>query len=1046
MNKLIILVLIATLFVLAFVGVDYMKKASTKAYDRGSSAISKNPFNEGAANYYNPVQVWSDPVGKNYTFKEQEVSDTKTCRMYTYESSLVSEKYDSTGNLNTLSNVTYARPSLSNCMDDFVNGINHLTGERTDPTFQCYDADQIYAQYTTKTCQKNTIPSWNVCLTQEGTQVDGGVSYEYTQKCDLSPCENSQVGCISLNYSDNGTNVNANSYCIEIKKITVTQDTLDTYFLDIFQELGIIDVTTDRSLIENGYPVELGFAECDTIDARQKFKISRFGYQKQTQGQEAGFYGNKNGNYAGFIFRGLNSYLDFDTSLTSGTSFILRPMNEETDSIKWILLPETPLFDNYVPSSQRCELLQSNITNAHGFPLKISVGTAYPIGKKLLKPGQEPVPGDDSYTYYNPEFLENADSLGSVTVEDLALEIAEDVAVDLVEDEAAEVATDGYLGPLGYLVGPLLSIMTKFIPNPSYGTPPITSKTTNVNQTVSPTNFENDITANGPGSFGTANPTPIEHYCKRRMLPNYPPYYLQASTPGTTIDTQYINYAYERAYTISADNVITPGQNPAYGLFIWRDENNLDVSHLNNTWQDGDTVWQVLETLGKAIEFPRQYFFRDLGSVNQVKENSTDPKIDTSYYKISKTGQIFSLNLNSKTTQEERFSTGRLPGNYNNVPCTSDIGTSATFDVTVVYNSSSLKTTTTFVRDIVVNNRGSGYTSTSAGLITINGSDIGGLSSEQNFTFTPSEVGNEIFVFKSLYLIDQNGTESYVFPVSTFPASSTQISGGFEIAGSVFGDGTVNFIGPAINNGFGYKVGDTIFLAQYDQDDNKVSSQQSTQDTSQFYQLTVESIEETSYSVTTPAPQTLLPSSSNFFSLDLNYNFMDNAPNVFLPSPQQIAYGGEVDPATGKSLIQLIAESNLIKDQLTAKGLGELFLDSTDKITSEVGTGILSPLNIKTLQVNTIKYTSDENLENIDGSSIILGRYIPYQAMTPATKRISGVTIDQQTGLFDTESDKGNLFYGTSQTYFNHNYAQIIPYGVQNVYNNEAFVKNAPKF
>lgn len=1045
MNKLIILVLIATLFVLAFVGVDYMKKASTKAYDRGSSAISKNPFNEGAANYYNPVQVWSDPVGKNYTFKKQEVSDTKTCRMYTYESSLVGEKYDSTGNLNTLSNVTYARPSLTNCLDDFVNGINHLTGERTDPTFQCYDADQIYAQYTTKTCQKNTIPSWNVCLTQEGTQVDGGVSYEYTQKCDLSPCENSQVGCISLNYSDNGTNVNANSYCIEIKKITVTQDTLDTYFLDIFQELGIIDVTTDRSLIENGYPVELGFAECDTIDARQKFKISRFGYQKQTQGQEAGFYGNKNGNYAGFIFRGLNSYLDFDTSLTSGTSFILRPMNEETDSIKWILLPETPLFDNYVPSSQRCELLQANVSNATGIGI-VSIGMAVPVGNKLIRPTPKPTPGKGPKVY-NSEYAKSAGAeAGEATAEDIVGDAGAEAAATAAGDAAA-AAADTFLGPLAFLAGPLLGALTKIIPNPSYGTPPILSLKTSVNQTVIPTNFLNDITATGPGSFGTANPTPIQNYCKKRTLPNYPPYYLKATTAGTTIDTQYINYAYERAYTISADNVLTPGQDPAYGLFIWKDENNLSVPVLNNSWQDGDTTWQVLGTLGNAIKFPRQYFFRDLGSVSQIEESTTAPKLDTTYYKTSKTGQIFSLKLDSKKTESERLSTARLSGIYNNVPSTSsDGGTSATFDITVAYNSSSFKETTTFIKDVVINNRGSGYTSTSAGLITINGSDIGGLSSEQNFTFTPSEVGNEIFVFKSLYLIDQNGNESYVFPESTFPAGSFQISGGVELAGTVLGNGTVNFISPAISNGFGYKAGDSIYLAQYDQNNNKVSSQTSASDTSQFFSLKVKSIQGTSYSIDTPAPQTLLPSSSNFFSLDLNYNFMDNASNVFLPSPQQIAYGGEIDPATGKSLIQLIAESNLIQDQLTAKGLGELFLNTTDKTTSELSTGILSPLNIKTLQVNTIKYTTEENLENIDGSSIILGRYVPYQAMTPATKRIAGVTIDQQTGLFDTETDTGNLFYGTSQTYFNHNYAQIIPYGVQNVYNNEAFVKNAPKF
>ena len=177
-------------------------------------------------------------------------------------------------------------------------------------------------------------------------------------------------------------------------------------------------------------------------------------------------------------------------------------MNSSDDGILWILTPETPLFEKYIPSQQRCSLLESNMGNKKD---KNVVGTALVRG----------------------------------AVNDTA-EVAASVASEAV---GAAIGT----GPLAPLLL-LANVLSHVIPNPSYSSPPILSKKVIKGQTLSPTNFENAVTATSKGGPATASVAPIENLCTNRTLKEYPPYYLTATTQSTTIETQYINYKYQSGF------------------------------------------------------------------------------------------------------------------------------------------------------------------------------------------------------------------------------------------------------------------------------------------------------------------------------------------------------------------------------------------------------------------------------------------------------------------------------------------------------------------
>ena len=175
---------------------------------------------------------------------------------------------------------------------------------------------------------------------------------------------------------------------------------------------------------------------------------------------------------------------------------------------------------------------------------------------------------------------------------------------------------------------------------------------------------------------------------------------------------------------------------------------------------------------------------------------------------------------------------------------------------------------------------------------------------------------------------------------------------------------------------------------------------------------------------------------------------MDNAANIFNSCPQQIVYGGETRPEG--NLISVL--SSKIKGNLKPKDIQEIFLSESfrDPITGVLNDGIPdSLLNLKSLQVSSLGYNfvNVQDFESvvqkdITGSEVVLKRFIPYSFFVPA------YYDDGQKQKLNKRNPSQNpeLKYGISTYFYNQNYAQIIPYGIPDVYNNYAFIKNAPKF
>ena len=207
--------------------------------------------------------------------------------------------------------------------------------------------------------------------------------------------------------------------------------------------------------------------------------------------------------------------------------------------------------------------------------------------------------------------------------------------------------------------------------------------------------------------------------------------------------------------------------------------------------------------------------------------------IPVGYYVESNTGLLSSLDLTSDDTEKQRISDGRLAGLYKNVPSTSATsGTSATFDINIIYDSSSLGKTTTYISDVEISNPGKNYTEES--IININGSTIGGISGASDFSFSPSKSGGlntQVFIFKSPYY-DINGNKYFPEEIEELnDGNLTAVKGGFSLLGEIIQgvSGSPAYLKimnpPFLSQGFGWSLGDFVPLVQYTLDGKRVSTQ-----------------------------------------------------------------------------------------------------------------------------------------------------------------------------------------------------------------------------
>ena len=361
-------------------------------------------------------------------------------------------------------------------------------------------------------------------------------------------------------------------------------------------------------------------------------------------------------------------------------------------------------------------------------------------------------------------------------------------------------------------------------------------------------------------------------------------------------------------------------------------------------------------------------------------------------------------------------------------------------------------------------------------------------------SFGVSTVSQEVFIFKAAEEYKYIGKDTsnrtknntYFFPPETaatqLPLSDYQfVNGGFEITAVYTSNSDrlefknsakSNFYVPlgTISGGEGYAVGDPIYLIQYDvnglnlQDSGSnsvINTGDITVNTDECLRINVTRLQTAGYTYSSQAPGSLLEEGFNRKDFYLEYNFMDNSDNIFNACPQQIVYGGE----TGQEGNLISVLSSKVKGNLKPRDIEEIFLSESfrDPVTGVLKEGPESILNLKSLQVSKLGYNfvNVEDFESvvqtdITGSEVALKRFIPYSFFLPAyydEERIKNIQNKNTEASFLNQLTGSNLpvetpvlKYGVSTYFYNQNYAQIIPYGIPDVYNNYAFIKNAPRF
>tara|TARA_R110000772_G_scaffold92854_2_gene189867 strand:- start:288 stop:797 length:510 start_codon:yes stop_codon:yes gene_type:complete len=147
------------------------------------------------------------------------------------------------------------------------------------------------------------------------------------------------------------------------------------------------------------------------------------------------------------------------------------------------------------------------------------------------------------------------------------------------------------------------------------------------------------------------------------------------------------------------------------------------------------------------------------------------------------------------------------------------------------------------------------------------------------------------------------------------------------------------------------------------------------------------------------------------------------------PSPQQMIYGGQITIGN-VTLTEEFAGLN-IND---VKGITNYFLSQKSKFDTDV-------VYLKSLQYPSLGYSETSENQVNTNTPIILGKFIPYSSFTPMTRsRRSERGIDYANSI-GFNNVKAEELLGlpeiTEPLQYNNNYTQIIPYGLDEVYNTD---------
>ena len=964
------------------------------------------------ANYFDRKPDWGDSTGQVKKIRTTvdggicilPLTDTDTCSVYTYVNEFAIE----------------VKPSLNRVFDDLYNG---LVFRSNIENISCIDTNQIVAKNATHTCNSK-IP--NTCINSYGNYVSYGVSEDYTDSCPgtLPACPGSNYS-ISCNFQLSAyDSLNINSKFLAINNLVTSKgdyEKLEKEDGHYFQEGYFIE---DPSGGTSGvFAPKFYNTMYQSASARQQFKIIRYSYD----GDSEAWSENVTGPFAKIIFQPANAYLTADKDY----NIIMKTVTDINDdgAIQWLMVP----------------------------PLN-------------LDPGQFPV--IDKFTAGNIKNLSSeAECYGKVTKNNMYYFDPANIFPLYQDIKKGDLRVEF----------PLKANFSQYFeyssePNTVRMLFPDTSKyPTNVfralkgGQASYQADFKNiDLNASHTHyvkSDSTTKTIAINKVATTYLVDTHVPDY--KTVDGKTVDD---GDDYYDSVRINFGISTTPIADFSYG----------------NIFQDGEVVWESLDPYQLIAPFDPDYF--TIGSQLPAATQITIGTAAKVKYIEPATGLVIKIDTSDLNYSYTEFSEGvkQLPLNSN----TTTLGITQSSDNAVISlifakSQDTNGNSVVAIADIIVDDPGSGYKDTS---FDIYPTALGASASASNVTNLKLTTDEQkvFYTAVSLGIGGITATTVNLVPYTIFtpnmtfkngylqiPVGNVKITTGgkFNLRESKNSPKTTSSpisIGASIG-GQGYSSGDIVYINQLDQYGNSVfgasfnpeSITESNMKKLATVQVTATAVPQPSAS--TSAKHSLVRAGLSFNDSDTNstpvysttadsipldtnaiqYNYYNNSPGKYESSPPQIAFVGD---GTIDNLKNIIKEGSA--EELTSYFFAE------KKSPDSFYTGVE---NIKTIQFTDLNYIGsdigdiDTNVvkNNSLGENIqpVLGRFIPYTAFQPPKRlKINSKKyyVPGKGSFIENIYLPGPATVPGDYIYYNNNYTQLVPTGIDNIYNSAIDSQNLP--
>ena len=225
------------------------------------------------SNYSDTVATWGQTTGISYSASityppgtcltpalNKKLNDTQDPRLYVYDNPIG----------------IFKKPDINTVFDDMLSGLAYQSPESLNPV--CYQPDEIYASYQTRTCQSKT----RKCLSSFGNQINFGVSEKFALKGDLPPCGDF-MGAISFNFHLNqGGFLSQNTKFLNVDLVECTQKGFDDINSNYpyYVQTGLFTplVNNDLALADDEYLPSFSNQAYQGDIPNQKFIIRRYSW------------------------------------------------------------------------------------------------------------------------------------------------------------------------------------------------------------------------------------------------------------------------------------------------------------------------------------------------------------------------------------------------------------------------------------------------------------------------------------------------------------------------------------------------------------------------------------------------------------------------------------------------------------------------------------------------------------------------------------------------------------------------------------------------